>query len=247
MIVSTFLQIVVLTMAGAKAGPSLEEMAKAERPKHLPCGLDFSLGVPSDKELKALRQEAKEFQDNSSLREAWVSLEARKILWKYLSKHAINCSEVTSLRTEAVKIAYDRVDDAIPLKRPARFSETLVQQMRRNPEAFTTTVVDAESSSETIPAKPKAKPIPPGCDTASLYRSKATNDSLRALMQVKVDSIRLVSTDPVEFANPSDKIPRLQSDYRFLEEARDTSSAVYSRHARLCPEQARALDRAQNR
>lgn len=243
MSLSTLLQIAVLAVAGTQAGPSLEAMAKAERPLHLPCGLDASLGVPSDKDLKALRQEAKEFQDNSSLREAWVSLEARKILRKYLSKHAITCADATTLRTEALNIAYQRVDDAMPLKRQMRFNESLVQQMRRNPEAFTTTVVDAESSSEPIPAKPKAKPIPPGCDTASLYRSKATLDSLWALRKAKMDTFHMASSDPVEYKTPSGKIDRLHSEYQAVEEARNTASEVYYRHARLCPEQARALDK----
>jgi len=188
MIVPAMLKILVIALGAAKANPSLEQMAKVERRYSLPCNLDNSLPAPSERDIKALRQEAKEFQDNTQLRDLWVSLDARKTVRKYLSKHAISCEEdAWTLRTEALKISQERVDDVMPEKRPVRFSETLLRAL--------------EVSSATADTQKQAtKPPPPPCDSLELMSAKKSLDSAQKDLD-SLTALKKQTTDTFMFSN----------------------------------------------
>ena len=194
MIFPHLLQFFAITFGASSHSPSLEEMAKAERPYELACGLDQALHVPSDAELKGLRQEAKEYQDNSSLRETWVVLEARKIVRKYLSKHSIeSCEEAYPIRSEALDIAYGKVDAVMPLKRPKRFVEVMAAK---------------QSQAHDQPSVPVAS-----CDSAALRVAMVSLDSLKRSLKIKLDSLDAFSRQFADLT-PSDSasVDRLKAD-----------------------------------
>lgn len=182
------LMIAALPYVATAESPSLEQMAKEERRWTLPCGLDRSLGVPSAADLKELRREAKEFQDNTNLRDAWMSLDARKTIRNYLKSHRLDCADAMTLRDAAVEKASVRVDDALPLQRKPRFTENFARALNEHPEQFRTTVVNMNQSTAEVPRTPPQ----PVCDTLTLVTAARVRDSL----QGRADSINKILESP---------------------------------------------------
>jgi hypothetical protein len=222
------------TTAAAEFPASLEQMAKEERRWTLPCSLDHSLGVPSDAGLKALRKEAKEFQDNTNLRDVWMSLDTRRTIRNYLKSHRLDCADAMALRDAAVEKAEIRVDDALPLQRKPNFSENLARAFNEHPEQFQTTVVSMNEST----ADSSRTPRHPACDTVALASATRIMDSL----QVQADSISKALDSPdtasthekrLERVNVRQHLMALSNDLQpVLRQARDRFRLT----AKNCPD-----------
>lgn len=233
MSMSALLVAFTCAITGAKPHPSLDQMAKEERGWTLPCGLEHSLGVPSDPELKAVRAEAKEYEDNTNLRFVWMNLDARKTIRQFLTKHPISCAdEASQLRTEALEIASARVDQYIPLKRKKRFSELLIQAVRENPSMVSAPVTQSQEASPTRPL-----PSPPRCDTTGLLAAQARLDSLSILATAKRDTFNMARSRDSERLGLVGSMGRLNVETHSLEALARSQQDRVEQIAGSCPGQ----------
>lgn len=217
------LMIAALPCMAAAESPTLEQMAKEERRWTLPCGLDGTLGVPSTANLKELRREAKEFQDNTNLRDAWMSLDARRTIQNYLKSHRLDCADAMTLRDAAIEKASVRVDDALPLQRKPRFTENLARSLNEHPEQFRTIVVNEN------PAEASRTPPQPVCDTVALVAAANVRDSL----QGRADSISTVLKSPDTASTYEKRLERVMVRQRLMMRSNDLQPSLRQAHDRF--------------